>query len=139
MAAALPSHLTFFDDLRELPDSVIAEARPWIDFYKRHVDLFTEMTIPLGADPLEKRWTALQSWDPDRGRGALLAFRQQDGRPAATFALKDVPARRCFALTAAPDSAPAGTVTSAQLAKGLTIDLPRTDTARVVLIEPVRC
>ena len=80
MAAALPSHLTFFSDLRELPDAVIEQARPWLDLYKRHRALFTQMTYPLLADPLEQGWTALQSWNPRRGRGALLAFRQQDER-----------------------------------------------------------
>ncbi len=92
MAAALPSHLTFFDDLRELPDDVVARARPWVDFYRRESDLLTQMTIPLGRDPLEKRWTALQSWDPRRGRGALLAFRQQDPSATARIGLEDVPA-----------------------------------------------
>jgi hypothetical protein len=136
MAAALPSHLTFFSDLRELPDSVIAQARPWIDFYRRERDLLTEMTLPLGGDPLDKRWTALQSWDPEAGRGALLAFRQQDPDSSRRIALRDVPPRRCFALRAAPDGAPAGTATSAQLARGVRIDLPRPDTARVLVIEP---
>jgi hypothetical protein len=136
MAAALPSHLTFFDDLRELPDAVVAQARPWIDFYKQNRDLLTQMTIPLAADPLDKRWTALQSWDPDRGRGALLAFRQQDPRPATTIALKDVPPGRCFALRRAPDGAAAGTATSKQLSAGLTVELPQPDSARVLVIEP---
>ena len=136
MAAALPSHLTFFSDLRELPDDVIARARPWIDFYKRERDLLTQMTLPLERDPLEQRWTALQSWDPERGRGALLAFRQHDPRPAARIALEDVPARRCFALRSAPDGATAGTATSRELQRGLRIELPEPDTARVLLIEP---
>jgi hypothetical protein len=136
MAAALPSHLTFFSDLRELPDQVVAQARPWIDFYKRERELLTQMTIPLLNDPLEKRWTALQSWDPDKGRGALLAFRQQDPSAQATIGLAEVPPRRCFALRQGPDGAPAGTATSAELRRGLTIDLPQPDTARVLLIEP---
>src|ERR687884_227171 len=29
LAAALPSHITYFSDLRDLPDAVIAAARPW--------------------------------------------------------------------------------------------------------------
>ena len=136
MAAALPGHLTFFSDLRELPDEVVAQARPWIDFYRAERDLLTQMTIPLERDPLEKRWTALQSWDPDRGRGALLAFRQDDPRPAAAIALDDVPPRRCFALRQAPDGAPAGHATSAELTRGLRIELPSPNTARVLVIEP---
>jgi hypothetical protein len=94
------------------------------------------MTIPLASDPLEKRWTALQSWDPERGRGALLAFRQRDPDPSTRIALKDVPPGRCFALRQGPDGAAAGTATSKQLSAGLTVELPQPDTARVLLIEP---
>ena len=92
MAAALPSHLTFFSDLRELPDDVIAQARPWIDFYKQNRELLTQMTIPLERNPLDKRWTALQSWDPDSARGALMAFRQQDPRASARTEAEGRPA-----------------------------------------------
>ena len=136
MAAALPSHLTFFSDLRELPDAVVERARPWVDFYRRERDLLTQMTIPLESDPLDKHWTALQSWDPERGRGALLAFRQQDPRASARIELRDVPPRRCFALRSAPDGAPAGAATSRELTRGLLVELPEPDTARVLLIEP---
>jgi hypothetical protein len=94
------------------------------------------MTIPLESDPLDKRWTALQSWDADRGRGALLAFRQQDPRPALRIGLKDVPPRRCFALRAAPDGSAAGFATSDDLRRGLRIELPEPESARVLLIEP---
>ena len=136
MAAALPSHLTFFSDLRELPDAVVERARPWVDFYRRERALLTQMTIPLERDPLENRWTALQSWDPEAGRGALLAFRQRDPSPVARIELRDVPPRRCFALRSAPDGSPAGVATSRDLTRGLRIELPDPDTARVLLIEP---
>ena len=106
MAAALPSHLTFFSDLRRLPDEVIDEARPWLDLYKRRRDLFTQMTYPLLADPLEQGWTALQSWNPSRGRGALLAFRQQDERPSIQIPLRNVPAGGRFELLRGPSEEP---------------------------------
>ena len=135
MAAALPGHLTFFSDLRELPDEVVAQARPDRLLQGRtrpaHAD-----DDPARARPAEKRWTALQSWDPDRGRGALLAFRQDDPRPAAAIALDEVPPRRCFALRQVPDGAPAGHATSAELTRGLRIELPSPNTARVLVIEP---
>ena len=58
------------------------------------------MTYPLLADPLEGGWTALQSWDPRRGRGALLAFRQQDERQTVEIALRNVPRGQRFELLA---------------------------------------
>jgi hypothetical protein len=91
MAAALPSHLTFFSDIRELPDEVVERARPWVDFYRRHRDLLGQMLYPLLDDPIDKGWTALQAWDPDRGQGALLAFRQDAGDAERRIALRNVP------------------------------------------------
>ena len=125
MAVALLSHLTFFSDLRELPAEVIDAAAPWIDFYRRHRDLLDGVVYPLLADPLGKGWTALQSWDPERGEGALLAFRQDARRlPTQRIALRNVPPGRTFKLRRAPDGAPAGTVTSAQLSAGIDVTVP---------------
>ena len=76
MAAALLSHITFFHDPRDLPDAVIDRVGVWSAFYKARRGLLDGVVYPLLADPLERGWTALQSWDPERGEGALLAFRQ---------------------------------------------------------------
>jgi hypothetical protein len=138
MAAALPSHLTFFSDLRRLPESVIEEARPWLDLYKRRRELFTQMTYPLLADPLEQGWTALQSWNPERGIGALLAFRQQDERASISIPLQNVAGGGRYELLRGPDEEPAGYATARQLREGLTVDLPEKDTAEVLLIRRVR-
>ena len=137
MAAALPSHLTFFSDLRQLPDSVVEEARPWLDLYKRHRSLLTQMIYPLLADPLEQGWTALQSWNPRRGRGALLAFRQQDERAAVEIALRNVPRNSRFELLRGPSGEHVGFVRSRRLRQGLTVELPEKDTAEVLLIRRV--
>ena len=136
MAAALPSHLTFFSDLRDLPDEVIEQARPWIDLYKRKRASFTQMTYPLLDDPIERRWTALQSWNPDDGFGALLAFRQQDERASVAIPLRNVP-EGTFELARGPDGAPLGTVDADTLRQGLTVELPQKDTAEVILIRKV--
>jgi hypothetical protein len=138
MAAALPSHLTFFSDLRELPDAVVEAARPWLQLYKRRRGRFTQMTYPLLEDPVHGRWTALQSWNPERGRGALLAFRQQDERAAVEIALRNVPRGARFELTVAPDEEEMRIVTSRELRRGLYVELPEKDTARVLLIRRVR-
>jgi len=138
MAAALPSHITFFTDLRDLPAEVIEAARPWLAFYKRHRGLLTQLIYPLLEDPLEKRWTALQSWNPDRGRGALLAFRQDGEEAVRRIALRNVPAWRRFDLFRAPSSRYAGTVTSAQLSEGLEVRIAAKREAEVLLIVPAR-
>ena len=122
--------------IRDLPGSVIDQAAPWISFYKAHTADFTQLVYPLLDDPLNRDWTALQSWDPDAGRGALLAFRQESSAPSKTIALENVPDGRRFNLYSAPDGALVQTVTSADLQHGVTIDLPQQDTAKVLLIEP---
>jgi hypothetical protein len=136
MAVALLSHMTFFSDLRQVPPQVLDAARPWVDFYLRHRELLAGVVYPLLADPLQKGWTALQSWDPEVGQGALLAFRQDDGEATRTIALRNVPPGRRFKLLTGPDDAPAGTVTSAQLSAGIDVTLPAKGQARVLLIVP---
>lgn len=136
MAAALLSHMTFISDLRALPDAVVDEAAPWIEFYKAHRGAFGRVTYPLLADPIEGGWTALQSWDPARGSGALLAFRQRSDDAARTIALRNVPPGRRFRLVSAPDGALIGTYSSKRLRRGLRIELAAQDTARVLVIEP---
>jgi hypothetical protein len=136
MAAALPSHLTFFSDIRNLPASVIQQARPWLDFYKTDRDEFAQMTYPLLADPLEQKWTALQTWDPEEGHGALLAFRQKADEATKTIALKNVPAGMTFDLFEAPTGTKVGTATSEQLTAGIEITIPNKDGAQVLVIRP---
>ncbi len=136
MAASLLSHATFFTDLRELPTDVVDAAGPWSAFHRRHRGLLGGVVYPLLADPLEKGWTALQSWDPERGSGALLAFRQDAAEATRTVALRNVPPGRTFRLLRAPDGAPAGTVTSAELTSGIEVEIPERRGAEVLLIVP---
>ncbi|MGH2753920.1 MAG: alpha-galactosidase [Actinomycetota bacterium] len=136
MAAALTGHITFFTDLREVPPAVIDEAAPWIAFYRQQRDLFTQMIYPLLADPLEKQWTALQSWNPEEARGALLVFRQDSDESTTRVALQNVPAGKTFAVRRAPDLEPVGTFTSEQLSNGVEITLPDKRTAEVWVIVP---
>ena len=135
MAASLLSHITFFHDVRRLPDGVIDQARRWTDFYKRNRDLLDGVVYPLLGDPLERGWTALQSWDPQAGEGALLAFRQGSEDSSRTIALRNVPAGHTFALSEGADELPVGTVTSADLTAGLPVEIPEAEGARVILIE----
>jgi hypothetical protein len=137
MAAAMPSHISFFTDLRSLPSEVIDQAVPWLRFYKLHRDDLGGMAYPLLGDPLAKDWTALQVWNPAVGRGALLAFRQESGDQTKTIALRNVPPGMTFKLVRAPDGAVAGTYTSAQLTAGIDVTLPDKRAARVYVIKPV--
>jgi hypothetical protein len=86
-------------------------------------------------DPIDGGWTALQSWDPAAGEGALLAFRQGSGDSSRTIAIRNVPAGHTFALYEGTDEVPLGTVTSAQLSGGLPVEIPEEEGARMLLIE----
>jgi hypothetical protein len=136
MAIALTSHMTFFSDLRPLPQWVIDEAKPWTDFYKVHRDAFGQMIYPLLADPMEQDWTALQSWNPEDGFGALLAFRQDSEESTKLIPFVNVPEGMTFDLFAAPTGDFVRTVTSAELTNGLQITLAEKNMAAVFVIEP---
>jgi hypothetical protein len=134
MAVALASHITFFTDLRELPPEVVDRAAPWLAFYRRNRDLLAQMAYPLLADPLERGWTALQPWNPETGRGALLAFRQDSQDSVRRIALRNVVPGRRFRLFEAPSGRYLTTVSSETLREGLRVELPEPRTARVILI-----
>ena len=135
MAIAMTGHITFFDELRGVPGEVVDSAAPWLEFYKEHRGAFTQLIYPLLGDPIEEGWTALQSWNPEEGRGALLAFRQKDGEATQTISLRNVPAGMTFDLISAPSGERVATVTSEQLTSGIEVSLP-IDGAQVLVIEP---
>jgi Melibiase len=138
MAAALPSAITFWTDLRKLPDDVIDTAAPWVRFYKEHRDSFSLATYSLLGDPLGKGWAALQEWDRDAQRGALLAFRQGSAAGTKRIALRAVRPGLHFRLLEAPTGREVGRVESADLRRGLDVSLAGKGDARVLLIEPVK-
>ncbi|HEX8206738.1 MAG TPA: alpha-galactosidase [Solirubrobacteraceae bacterium] len=137
MTASFASHVSFFTDIRTLPDHVVDEAGAWVGWYKANRSLFTSgVTYPLLSDPLEKGWTALQTWNPERGEGALLAFRQQSDEPTATIALRNVPAGRTFRLVRAPGDAEVGVFTSDELRRGIAVEIAAKDGAQAIAIRP---
>ena len=138
MAAAMPSHMTFFSDLREqyTAPGLVDAAAPWTAFYKEHRDLLGGMAYPLLDDPIDGGWTALQPWDPERGRGALLAFRQGAAEATKTISLRNVPTGMTFDLIEAPSGTKVGTVTSEQLTAGIEVTIPNVHGAKVLLIVP---
>jgi hypothetical protein len=140
MAAAMPSHMTFFSDLRSqfTPPALVDQAAPWTAFYKEHRDLLGGMAYPLLDDPIEGGWTALQPWDPEEARGSLLAFRQGADDATKTIALRNVPAGMTFDLIEAPSGNKVGTATSEELTTGLDITLPEKHSAKVLLIVPAQ-
>ena len=135
MAASLLSHMTFFSDLRRLPDEVVSAAAPWTAFYRRHRSLLDGVVYPLLEDPLARRWTALQAWDPERAEGALLVFRQGSGAASQRIALRNVPPGLTFHLRRGPTGAGAGSVTSAQLRSGIEVRIPQAEGAAVLLLQ----
>lgn len=134
MAVALTSHITFFSELRTIPDEVIDQAAPWLEYYKRNREHFTQMVLPLLDDPLQGGWTALQSFNPETGVGAVLAFRQKDALATKTVALRNIPAGE-YDLFLGLDETPVGTFTAEQLATGVDVTLDP-DGAAVYLIRP---
>jgi hypothetical protein len=137
MAAALPSHITLFSDIRELPAAVVERAAEWIAFYKAHRAAFAQMAYPLLDDPLARGWTALQPWNPETGEGALLAFRQGSSDATRRIALRNVPPGRTFELIRGPGGEPAGTATSEQLATGIDVTINAADGAQALVIRPL--
>jgi hypothetical protein len=132
MAAALPSHMLITTDLQTLAASDIARARTWIDWYKAHQADLGGVTYPLLADPLKNDWTALQTWDPDAGRGVLFAFRQGGADATRSIALRDVP-DGTYSIEEAPSGDPVAQVDAQQLRDGLAVSAPLKG-ARVLLI-----
>ncbi len=137
MAAAMPSHITLFSDLKEIPDTVLAAAAPWLTFYEQHRELLGGMAYPLLDDPLGGGWTALQPWDTARNQGSLLVFRQGAPEPTKRVALRGLPADGTYQLIEAPTGTIARTATAAELRSGIDITLAAPHTAKVLLIVPL--
>jgi hypothetical protein len=136
MAAALPSYITFWSDLRTLPEDVIQRASTWLSFYKRFRGEISQMTYPLLEDPNKGSWTALQAWDAEEARGALLAFRQGSEEGTRRIALKAVPPGLRFDLLEGPSGDRIGGATSAELTHGLDVRVGAKGGARVIVIVP---
>jgi hypothetical protein len=136
MAAALPSYITFWSDIRTMPEEVIQKAATWLSFYKRFRGELSQMTYPLLEDPLKGSWTGLQAWDPEEARGALYAFRQGSDEGTKRIALKNVPPGLRFDLLEGPSGDRFDRVTSAELTRGLDVAVGAKGGARVIVIVP---
>jgi hypothetical protein len=134
MAGALLSHMTFFSDIRELPEPVVQRVASWTEFYRSARDVLDGVVYPLLDDPLDGGWTALQAWNPDAGEGALLAFRQGSQHATERIALRNV-ADGTYELVSAPDGVVVGTRTGAELRAGVDVTIPDVEGASVVLIK----
>ena len=136
MAAHLLGEPLAAGDLRQIDPAVLDQAGAWLEWRRAHAAELDGVIYPLLDDPLKKGWTALQSWDPDKGRGALLAFRQDSADTTRTIALRNVPAGRRFVVRRAPGGAVVAHVTSQQLRDGLSVAIPEPRGSRVLLIAP---
>jgi hypothetical protein len=138
MAAALTSHMTFFTDLTRFSDAQVDEAARWIEIYKANRDRLATFTYPLLEDPLPgDNWTALQPWNPETGRGALLAFRQDSPIEINTIALRGVRGDGSYRFVDAATGEQFGEFTADELRAGITVELPQRFSAAVLLIEPL--
>jgi hypothetical protein len=130
MSVALGSHVTFWTEIdRALTPAQRARIRRWTDFYRANRDRLATFAYPLLADPARGGWTALQPWDPDRGRGYLLAWRQGAADPVQRIPLRGVRGSGAFLLTledpATGSSTPLGTATADELRAGIEVTIAR--------------
>lgn len=143
MAVALGSHITFWTEIdAKLTPGERAQVKRWTDFYKANRGSLATFTYPLVADPIDQGWTALQPWDPEAGRGFLLAYRQNAGNPTQRIALRGIPAGQGFTLTALDPATGAstllpGTYTSASLRTGIDVTIPQTYGYAIIRIDRV--
>ena len=137
MAVALGSHMTFFTDLAKLPEDQVATAAVWTDIYRRHRERFASFTYPLLDDPIGgKTWTALQPWDADDQRGALMVYRQDNDDATRSVALRGIRGDGTYRLTDVTIGEVFGEFTAEQLRSGIDISLPQRHSAKVLLIDP---
>ena len=132
VAAALPSYMTFWTDLRKLPAEVVDRAATWLAFYKLYRSELSQHTYPLLDDPLSGGWTALQAWDPEEARGALYAFRQGSDDGTKRIALRNVPPGLRFDVFEGPSGDRVDRLTSEELTRGVDVTLDK-GAARVLV------
>lgn len=136
MAVALLSHMTFFNDLRELPVAAIPTIRRWTDYYKAHREDLAQFAYTLlEEDPFSgDNWAAFQTWNPETGRGALLAYRQDTPQASRSLRLRNVQDGQ-YRLLEAPDESRVIEASAEQLRAGIEIEIPAQRSARVFRIE----
>lgn len=136
MAVALLSHISFFNDLTEIPATAVPRIRAWMEYYRAHREDFASFTYPLlDEDPYEGTgWAAFQPWNPETGRGALLVYRQDAEEASRVIRLRNVPEGR-YRLLEAPAETQRHEYSAAQLRAGIAIAIPARQSARVFRIE----
>jgi hypothetical protein len=136
MAVALLSHISFFNDLTGIPDAAIPRIRTWMDYYRRHREYFTQLAYPLtDTDPISgDNWAAFQTWNPVRGLGALLVYRQDSAEAVQRLRLRNI-ADGYYRLIEAPDELHSQRYSAAQLRDGIDISIEARQSARVFRIE----
>ncbi len=138
MAAALPSHLTFFRDLTGYTDAQVERAAVWTALYKQHRERFTGVTYPLLDDPIGGgTWTALQPWDAEAQAGSLLVFRQDHADDSVEVALRGVRGDGTYRVTDALTGEVVATHSADELRAGIPVTLDARHSAAVWFIDPV--
>lgn len=137
MAVGLLSHVTFFNDLRDLPADAIPTVRKWTDYYKAHRADIAQLVYPLLAeDPYSgDNWAAFQAWNPESARGTLFVYRQDSADGLRRITLRNVPDGE-YRLIEAPDEKTVIEASGAQLRAGLDIAISSQRSARILRIEP---
>ncbi|HEY1078438.1 MAG TPA: alpha-galactosidase, partial [Fontimonas sp.] len=136
MSVALLSHISFFNDLRDVPAEIVPRLRTWMDYYKAHREDIATFTYPLtDEDPYSgDNWAAFQTWNPERGRGALFVYRQDSSEARRNIRLRNVPAGN-YRLLEAPAETTVLSYSAEQLRAGIDIEIAAIHSARVFRIE----
>ena len=138
MAVALGSHLSYFNDLTTYSEEQVSTAGKWAEIYRANRDRFAQFTYPLLSDPLAgDNWTALQPWDADEQRGALMVYRQDAPAETETVALRGVRGDGQYRLTDAATGAVFGEFSADELRAGIPVTLPQRSSAKVLLIDRI--
>ena len=137
MAAALPSHLTFFRDLTDYSDEEVARAARWVELYRRHRDRFTSLAYPLLDDPLSGTTGRRCSPGTSTRSGARCWSTARTPRCRAPGALRGIRGDGEYRLTEAMTGALVGTFTADEVRAGIPIQPPARHRAAVYLVDPV--
>ena len=108
--------------------AVVDAAAPWTGL-QAHRAALPGVTYPLLEDPLGRRLDRAAALGPGGGpRRCSSSGRTPD--TTRSVALRNVPPGKTFALYSAPDDAPLGTRTSAELSAGITVEASPRSTPR---------
>lgn len=138
--AAMPGMFGLSGDLISLSEANLSHLRHHIGFYKEWrtfmLGAYCHLLTPICSMDDRSGWIAFQlqnSTQPETS--LLLVYRLLDGRSSNTFRLKDVSNDRTYSIINIDASDSAGSISGLDLhTHGLTVDLPSTNSAAILVL-----